>query len=574
MLSEWIAKLIYSAVLVGVLLALGSAVLGELHKVWLDKRLYFGKFRAFEKGVEKPSTAQSFVPLALHHHKRFVRLLEEERALRRHADSKAAWLPRDIPPIPKPADTLSQIELSVQGINITQVLTSIRKWVTHPNEIYGTIDQGDEGVTITAEWPKGPEALQLIRLQARKDMSDLAFQLACRIVWADAIKVSEEFDQVDSEEFCSWSVVWTRFVSIRRAAHTADGLSDTDIAEMKKLRDSASRAIDRGAKYPEMYRLRAEVTDLLNIAAPAEQDLVAAQRDWLRYSTQVDPELREREVPTDELVLIAAARARPAIRVQDGKISEGGESWERILAPHANLTEATARATGLVRRNGKMASSQTGFAIGEGLILTTLFPVPKDATFPLPLPAGEASFIFADDVDNAPKELSVEAVVFSIGSEGGLPDLALLQVVGHDTSLNPPLTLSMKARVTDPAGRFGFVVGYGFPSSSLPQSFTKELLGDAPGRKRLFPGRMLSVEAQGDVSIVTSDISTTPGSAGGPLIDLETGEVIGIHRSGRWDRARNVKFADAQLLSSLLEHPGLPPNVKALMLRNPALATE
>jgi hypothetical protein len=90
----------------------------------------------------------------------------------------------------------------------------------------------------------------------------------------------------------------------------------------------------------------------------------------------------------------------------------------------------------------------------------------------------------------------------------------------------------------------------------MPEAFTERLLGKDEGRKRVLPGRILAFGQDGPgfdglaggqsaPTVITSDMSTTGGTAGAPLIELSTGRVIGMSYAGRWQGERG-KFAYAE----------------------------
>jgi Trypsin-like peptidase domain len=127
--------------------------------------------------------------------------------------------------------------------------------------------------------------------------------------------------------------------------------------------------------------------------------------------------------------------------------------------------------------------------------------------------------------------------------------LVLIELRGHDPVLQPPLS------VADPlpgpnevVGSYVYVIGYPVRDARMPDEFIKRLLGETDGQKRLMPGRVLAVGSSmsiypvGNTTVLTTDISTSGGAGGGPLIDLKTGKVIGVAHSGFWKGDRG-KFA-------------------------------
>src|SRR5262249_27504764 len=99
-------------------------------------------------------------------------------------------------------------------------------------------------------------------------------------------------------------------------------------------------------------------------------------------------------------------------------------------------------------------------------------------------------------------------------------------------------------------GKYAYVVGYPFIDQRLPPEFTTRLLGTTEGRKLLIPGRILGFGVYGPFAGAeslrfTSDISTTGGNSGAPLVELSSGNVLGISLAGVWQGERG-KFAYAQ----------------------------
>ena len=109
----------------------------------------------------------------------------------------------------------------------------------------------------------------------------------------------------------------------------------------------------------------------------------------------------------------------------------------------------------------------------------------------------------------------------------------------------------------------------------MPTPFVEQLLGGRFLVKRMVPGRVVSLgpidmgettkenmkAAPGVVRAIQSDISSAPGLSGGPLVDLRTGEVVGMHYAGRWQEGKG-KFAYAFSMADMLALPDLPADVK------------
>ncbi|MCC2958831.1 hypothetical protein LK540_00065 [Massilia sp. IC2-278] len=86
----------------------------------------------------------------------------------------------------------------------------------------------------------------------------------------------------------------------------------------------------------------------------------------------------------------------------------------------------------------------------------------------------------------------------------------------------------------------------------MPAELLEALLGDAPGVKRLLPGRTLEFvpdpRPPPTAPVFKTDISTLGGTGGGPLVELVSGRVIGVHFAGEWDNEKG-KFSSSELIT-------------------------
>ena len=117
--------------------------------------------------------------------------------------------------------------------------------------------------------------------------------------------------------------------------------------------------------------------------------------------------------------------------------------------------------------------------------------------------------------------------VLYIESDPG-PDLAFLRVEprsGGDR-LGEPIPLAAGAAK---AGHFIAAIGYPARDSRVPdQDLVTRIFGNIYDKKRLAPGALL--EARPDVLV--HDCSTLGGNSGSALIDMSTGDAVGLHRAG------------------------------------------
>ena len=166
----------------------------------------------------------------------------------------------------------------------------------------------------------------------------------------------------------------------------------------------------------------------------------------------------------------------------------------------------------------------TGFVVGDGTTVVTNFHVlPTGAESP----SGPAMVVLvAQSPSREASQLRRARVVATDRSH----DLALLQIEGEPL---PPLTL-------DPAGAaregqsivlMGFPIGgaLGFAVVShrgMIASITTAAL-PAPTAQQLDPRALVRLR-EGNYEVLQLDTTAYPGNSGGPLLDAETGRVVGI----------------------------------------------
>lgn len=120
------------------------------------------------------------------------------------------------------------------------------------------------------------------------------------------------------------------------------------------------------------------------------------------------------------------------------------------------------------------------------------------------------------------------ARILHIEDESG-PDVAFLQVTPRDGDpLAEPIPLGTR---TPRAKQQVAVIGYPARDSRIPeQDLMLRIFGNVFDKKRLAPGQVKRVEA----GLVLHDCSTLGGNSGSVVLDLETGEALALHFSGRF----------------------------------------
>jgi endonuclease G len=120
------------------------------------------------------------------------------------------------------------------------------------------------------------------------------------------------------------------------------------------------------------------------------------------------------------------------------------------------------------------------------------------------------------------------ARILHIEDDNG-PDVAFLQVTPRDgDALAAPIPLATRtAREKQQVA----VIGYPARDSRIPeQDLMLRIFGNVFDKKRLAPGQVKRVED----GLVLHDCSTLGGNSGSVVLDLETGEALALHFSGRF----------------------------------------
>ncbi len=129
------------------------------------------------------------------------------------------------------------------------------------------------------------------------------------------------------------------------------------------------------------------------------------------------------------------------------------------------------------------------------------------------------------------------------------PDLAFLAVGERgDDGRALPEPVPLASGDPEPDQTVG-VVGYAAWDGQRNETGAMEqIFGDVYGVKRLHPGEVMTVRE----SVFTHDCSTLGGNSGSPVLDFATGEAVGIHFAGCFER-ENYAVKASTICRRLLE---------------------
>jgi endonuclease G len=147
--------------------------------------------------------------------------------------------------------------------------------------------------------------------------------------------------------------------------------------------------------------------------------------------------------------------------------------------------------------------------------------------------------------------------ILHIEDETG-PDFALLRVERRAGlhALAPPIPLAVSS--VKPEQQVA-VIGYPARDSRVPDAqLMQSIFGDVYDKKRLAPGQIIRAKKD----LVFHDCSTLGGNSGSVVLDLATGQAVGLHFAGRFLEANYAVPAAvvaARLEQALRPKPGRPP---------------
>jgi hypothetical protein len=261
--------------------------------------------------------------------------------------------------------------------------------------------------------------------------------------------------------------------------------------------------------------------------SPRDNGLVEVEQPAERASASDDVASE----PEGVLGGIITATMRPALLVGRWR-DELDDAWREQLMPHEQRLDSAMRATGKVL-NGSApeAWSGTAFVVGDRLALT-------------------ASFVAAEFAEGGGQHVSIQSgrtPAVDFGEALGVPPGTATAAVTAIRFIHPyfnvallelermpegVMRLDLAAQLPSQlSGRVVVVVAFGAPLADRTGAHD-----ELEGRLFIQPGRVMQLGQLPDESGVPAlvhDCTTRAGSAGGPVVDLETGYVIGVHTHGK-----------------------------------------
>jgi endonuclease G len=260
--------------------------------------------------------------------------------------------------------------------------------------------------------------------------------------------------------------------------------------------------------------------------------------------------------PTDDLALesIVMRTQRPvlAIRNNDAILEfedgEDSKTWKDRLTAAKPLLTGAIPAVGRIELTGSEYDwIGTGWLINESVLVTNrhvaeAFAMRKGQAFSFTIGTTErpveAAVDFLQELDNDQKLVFKLLRPLFIQQAPG-PDVSFFEVdlTTGKASLAKPIILSTRVRETVNAA----VIGYPAYDSRIPDiDLMERIYGKKYNKKRLAPGAVTKVQEKQ----ILHDCTTLGGNSGSVVIDLDTGDALGLHFSGTFLTSNYAVRAD------------------------------
>lgn len=344
-----LAKIIYSAILFGVIVLFAS----EVYNVWWNHSLYVGQFPYFVDGKTDDNQAKAFPAHILGQHQLLRSALIDERQHRIEERKASAppnaevftGLPSTLPEVARWQTVLSDVELKIQGFDLGKLFTQLRTWISPPDEISGFVEKTGTMVHASVSWPNramnnGAVLHSPFDTGQLASDSSVALAIAASIVWAQAANAEPEFARIPREAFVAWVLTWWEYRQIRGRQGLGDALTDEDKKRWTQARRLVDKLIGQAEKYPEIWRLRADIIDAAVGDLTNDNDKKIAAEDRGRYAAAA--RLTRVAAPAQPTVasLAIASTVHPGLTIWARPANAAGDHFDSAVTVTAIVTDA------------------------------------------------------------------------------------------------------------------------------------------------------------------------------------------------------------------------------------------
>jgi len=315
---------------------------------------------------------------------------------------------------------------------------------------------------------------------------------------------------------------------VSRTIEKLNTRSPSEVAELSTIH--RPRTETPTAESMEMEIMRPGVTP-----DAAIKPLLESGRDGLRKATEGKLLSPRESMGVEAIVLLFG---RPALLVQDDEIGTPPQEW-------SNLTSKKAMLKKIIPSIGRIELENhhtypwvgTGFLVGDGVVMTNrhvaeVFAKKKGAKWSFTPPVKGR----IDYKEEYQRDKAREFRLTDILHVDNRYDMALLKVSkkGLKAEESPvPLTVASSAPASIKNRQIA-VIGYpAYDSRNVEQEMLR-IFENIFNVKRFAPGEMTRLASRDGLKILEHDCSTLGGNSGSCVIDLETGNVLGLHFGGQY----------------------------------------
>jgi hypothetical protein len=340
---------------------------------------------------------------------------------------------------------------------------------------------------------------------------------------------------------------------------------------LAELRDALAELYPHTAAVLRLAReIGVEVSSIAGQARPADRWQRLLEAAWVVNRVQGLLEAAARDHPTNPALARAIQeywmRVTPVLRIEQGRFEPPPPEWQVLESFRAHI-EQTLRSMVLLRVVGdsKLHWSGLAFVVGDGAIVAH-HSMARDlaesqegrwrlrSRIKVYVEPADRYGVWPEVGTTPPPGLLVELTQLEIDEASGL---AVLGVAPGERRRLPPALRAATRPPADLEGRRVYLFGYPMRDPRNDPAVLDRMLGGLYGALRLHVGQVVSVTDRPPRTI-THNCFTSGGTGGAPLIDLESGEVLGLHAGSHYAPGpRGLKAGTAVALWPLADHPML-----------------
>jgi len=226
-------------------------------------------------------------------------------------------------------------------------------------------------------------------------------------------------------------------------------------------------------------------------------------------------------------------------------LGAGGPPWVELIR---YVIESTAR---IERLSSTVPFMASGFLVAPGLLATMEFCV-SSLSPPSSAAGGRITPNLTVTFDKSRQRSGFLVRVLTHSRSGPILGQAALPVTLVEVDgVQMPAPASL-IWVAPEVGQRIAVVGHPLSGGRIPEGAIADAFSGIPaGEKTVMPGVVVEV----DSTFFVYECWTLGAAAGGPVVDLDTGGVLGIHYGGKFEKTTGIKYGMGVPLSLLADDP-------------------